>query len=318
MSSENFTKTRTAKPKRTPKVPATPRQPRRAADPFFKRALTEIALTAGLKHGPTEFQLPRTTLSDMLLHVPPGTTLRNKVLAFLLLYNIIEFKGQHDLFDKLAFEIQLGRLHFWHAQNSKLTDLYGVLNLFVVARYPTEVFAYSAEWGCPFTMVSGQEWLWQARVGWQNVAIVVCEKMPVEEDYYQWLAFAPATSPVWNKYVRQLIDTQEWGILSFLFEMRGEEMYEMSIEVAEILAAYEPEEAARLQESWNRVILKWLPTATPKMQSEALKMMKGLTPEQRLEGLKPEERLAGLTTEERLALFNQLSASLDDQTKKDK
>ena len=92
----------------------------------------------------------------------------------------------------------------------------------------------------------------------------------------------------------------------------------MSIEVAEILAAYEPEEAARLQESWNRVILKWLPTATPKMQSEALKMMKGLTPEQRLEGLKPEERLAGLTTEERLALFNQLSASLDDQTKKDK
>ena len=182
-------------------------------------------------------------------------------------------------------------------------------------------------------MVSGQEWLWQARVGWQNVAIVVCEKMPIEADFYQWLAFAPATSPVWNKYVRQLIDTQEWGILNFLFEMRGEELYEMSIEVEEILAAYEPEEAARLLESWNRVVLKWLPRATPAQRLAGLKpeeilasmkpeeRLAGLTPEemgQALTGLKPEERLAGLTPEERLDLLKQLSASLDDQAKKDK
>lgn len=167
--------------------------------------------------------------------------------------------------------------------------------------------------GSPFVMVDGHEWLWQARCGWQDVVIVVCEKMPVEEDYYKWLAFAPSDSEVWNKYVQQLVTGREWQLLSFLFEMRGEEMYEMSIEVEEILAAYEPEEAARLQESWNRVILKWLPTASPEMRQQALAKFK---PEERLVGLKPEElgqALAGLTPEQRLALLKQLSASPEDK-----
>ena len=64
-----------AKTKSVSKNLATPKKRRRVADPFFKRALTEIALEAGLKSGPTELQIPRTSLSDMLLHVPLGTIL---------------------------------------------------------------------------------------------------------------------------------------------------------------------------------------------------------------------------------------------------
>ncbi len=103
----------------------------------------------------------------------------------------------------------------------------------------------------------------------------------------------------------------------------------MTIEVEEILAAYEPEEAARILESWNRVVVKWLPRATLAQRLSGLKLeerlsglkpeerLSGLKPEERLSGLKPEERLAGLTPEERLALLKQLSASLDDPAKKD-
>ena len=79
------------KTKSVSKDPAAPKKRKRVAAPFFKRALTEIALEAGLKRGPTELQLPRTSLSNMLLHVPLGTSMLNKVLAFLRLYNIRTF-----------------------------------------------------------------------------------------------------------------------------------------------------------------------------------------------------------------------------------
>ncbi len=92
-----------------------------------------------------------------------------------------------------------------------------------------------------------------------------------------------------------------------LFEMRGEEMYEMNIKVEEILAAYEPEEVARLQQEWGEIIVDWLPNASPEMRRKALsyfrpeEIIASLKPEERLSGLKPEERLSGLKPEERLA-----------------
>ena len=36
------------------------------------------------------------------------------------------------------------------------------MNVIVAARYPHEIFRYSAERGSSFTMVEGQEWLWQS------------------------------------------------------------------------------------------------------------------------------------------------------------
>ncbi len=92
-------------------------------------------------------------------------------------------------------------------------------------------------------------------------------------------------------------------MLSFLFEMRGEGRYEvdMNITVAEIFAAYGPEEAARLQESWNRLILKWMPTTNQEMQQKTLALMTALTPAQRLAGLTPQEILTALTPAQRLA-----------------
>ena len=110
-------------------------------------------------------------------------------------------------------------------------------------------------------------------------------------------------------------------MLGFLFEMRGAEMYEMRIKVEEILAAYEPEEAARLQQEWNEIILDWLPTASPEMRRKALSYFKpkeiiaslklkerlsGLKPEERLSGLKPKEILAGMSETEREQLFHDL------------
>ena len=288
-------------PVKTRKTPAKKRK--RLADPFFKRSLTEMALAAGFKHGPTELQLARSTLSDMLLHVPAGIILQATLLAFFRLYNIIEFKGQHDRFSIEAFEVQLGRLHFWHAQNSKLTDLDGVLNVFVVARYPQEIFRYSAGRGSPFTMVDGQEWLWQARCGWQDVVIVVCEKLPVEKPFYQWLAFAPSGSEVWREFVPRLVAEQEWEMLGLLFEMRGKELYAMKLDVEELLAQYDPEEVARLQQEWGEIILDWLPTASPEMRRKALNKFK---PEERLSGLKSKEILAGMSETEREQLFHDL------------
>ena len=180
-----------------------PKPARNSADPFFKAKLTEMALEAGLDKGPTELQIPRSSLSDMFLTVPEGMVLENPLLAYLREFNIIEFKGQSDHFNAQTFEVQLARVYLWHSQNHRRASYDRILNVIVSAHCPATVFDFSAKRGSPFTKVNDQDWLWQARVGWQDVVVVVCQNLPIAKPFYPWLAFAPGKSLTWNRFNAQ-------------------------------------------------------------------------------------------------------------------
>lgn len=51
----------------------------------------------------------------------------------------------------------------------------------------------------------GRKWLCRERFGTQEIAIVICELLPVEPKYYPWLLFAPTKSEAWRECVRELI-----------------------------------------------------------------------------------------------------------------
>ncbi len=278
-----------------------PKPARNSADPFFKAKLTEMALEAGLDKGPTELQIPRSSLSDMFLIVPKGMLLQNPLLRYLREFNIIEFKGQGDHFNAQTFEVQLARVYLWHSQNHQRASYDRILNVIVSARYPTNVFDFSAERGSPFTKVNNQDWLWQARVGWQDVVVVVCQNLPIAKPFYPWLAFAPGKSLAWNRFVRAVVADQDWNLLSWLAQARPEELFEeifMNTELEQELAENYPAEWERLQAEYGRVARQWFATKAKTNMPAVREMLAELPVEDRLAGLKPEDRLAGLTPEE--------------------
>ena len=180
-------------------------------DPYFKQIMTKLALEAGLDNGPTELQVQRSTLSDLLLIVPSLVSLVGTILDFFRRVNIIEFKSDSDKFDKATFATQVGRVNIWYGRNSKLADFSEILNVIILARYQPEVFDYAQERNCPFQMVDNQEWLWMSRQGLQDVVIVICERLPVEPRYYDWLLFMPAHNQKWERSGRKFVGAARLG-----------------------------------------------------------------------------------------------------------
>jgi hypothetical protein len=56
--------------------------------------------------------------------------------------------------------------------------------------------------GIIFNKTAGKKWLYTARVGFQDVAIVVCRDLPLEPKFYKWLIFALLTVRLGNRLLR--------------------------------------------------------------------------------------------------------------------
>lgn len=258
---------------------------------------------AGLAKGPTELIIPQTSRADMLLTVPPEISLQNTILDFLRAVNIIEFKSENDELNKSTFADQMARVLLWYSENSKTINLKNMLNVIISSRYPREVFNLSEELGCPFTQVADKEWLWQAKCGWQDVIVMVCERLPIEPEYYGWLDFAPSDTQKWRDYLTTLIGSRNWQRLEAVRRIRPKEVAMTAADIDALLKQYSPEEIKRLNEDWVAAFKIWSPTADPKYVAQIFadwspeKLASLIPPEKYLATLSPEERVAGLSPE---------------------
>jgi hypothetical protein len=235
-----------------------PEVPQKRPDPAFKQVLTDVARKVGLKRGPTELQISQTTSSDMLLLVPSGTDVRNSLFEFFRAVNIIEFKSANDLLTLETLNIQLARLYLLLAEN-KDYQFETTLNIIVSARYPSEVFRYCAARGYTFKSERTKGWLYRANLGLQDVVVVVCEYLPLEPLYLNWLIFAAADGETWREAILLAVKEHRLEILKLAREMHPKEYEAMGSKIKLLFEQYSPQERERLKRDWFEVLKDVLP-----------------------------------------------------------
>jgi len=284
-------------------------------DPLFK-LLTKIeAEQLGLEAIETEFQY--STRADLVLSVPPGLALEGTLFDFFRSINVLEFKSEGDRFDLREYirnDVRTG-LSLLQGQD---TNFDNTLNLMVVARKPRSFLNAAKKRGLIFRREKGRPWLWQGKVGFQDVAIVVCRDLPLEPIYYSWLVFAPSDSSKWKEYIEILVREGRIGLLEVVQKLRPRELYAMLKykgrdleELARVEGWVPPIDDPEVEELQVEVINMMLQNLVAKKSKKVGLIVSKLKPEERLSGLKPEERLSGLKPEERAELLKLLT----EQTK---
>ena len=273
------------KSKRKPKTnPASQTKSEKRPDPVFKQLMTKVALGVGLEKGPTELQIAQTTSSDMLLVIPTNIPIEDTLFDFFRTTNVIEFKSASDGLTKEAFAVQLARVYLLFAETPAL-EFSQILNVIVSSRYPREFLKYSQDEGCPFRVDDNREWLYRARIGYQEVALVVCEKLSLEPRYGSWLLFADANTQKWRDFIMMAASQHNWELLELARDLRPKEFNAMASQVLELFEQYGPKERARLKADWWEVIDDLLPKMSSENPEKLLDLM-----DHALSTLKPEER----------------------------
>lgn len=179
-------------------------------DPAFKAITRQMAEKLGLQAIETEFA--QTLRADLILAVPPEVSLQNTMFDFFRAFNVVEFKSQGDRLDENAYITNEIRTDLFILQKSEAT-FENTLNVNVTSRYPRELFTFMKKRGGRFKVLAGKPWLRLGRVGLQDVAIVICRDLPLEELYYEWLLFAPSDSQKWRDFVTMLVREGEFALL---------------------------------------------------------------------------------------------------------
>jgi hypothetical protein len=241
--------------------------------------------------------------------VPVGHNLEGTLLEFCRRFNVIEFKGANDSFDEAEFVKNEVRVALVFLENTEAT-FENLLNVIVTSRWPGRFFGYMSERGYEFTAEPGQEWLRRCRVGLQDVVVVICNQLPVEAKFADWIVFAPTDSAKWRKAVLMLARQRNWQLLELAQDLGQREFAAMTPELDKIFTEYagmDQEQFIKDQQEAAKLRLLQLSKLGPHALAGVLADLKpeerlaGLKPEERLADLKPEERLAGLKPEERLA-----------------
>lgn len=276
-------------------------------DLVFKQLTLEKALETGLKNISTEIHLPQSTRGDLILTVPEGSELKleKTLFDFFRAINVVEFKSENDPFDERKFLKNVMRVDAIYNEDENLT-FEKLLNVFVLAHLPQNFLRFAQEFGYEFEKTKNREWLLQENFGFQRVAIVICEKLPLEEKYYQWLVFAPSKTKKWHDFVKQLIltgkDDELLKAASAMREKEAQMVYKELIDSGEL----DPQEKARITKDRIEAIQIAL-NDFQKNPEELSLALSGIQPEKILSGLKPEERVAGLKPEEIAQGLNSLS-----------
>ena len=291
-------------------------------DPLFKALTEREAGKVGIRADSTEAVY--STLADLTLLVPSDTSLEGTPFDFFRLITVLEFKSQHDKLDLTEYvknEIRTA-IEFIH---QKAVNYQNILNLIVTARFPERFFKEAQQEGLVFQRLPGQPWIWQAHVGLQDVLVVVCRDLPLEEPLHPWLIFAPTDSRKWADFLVLLFSQNNSEMLGQVANIRPKEYEAMVKKLEEELDLLEyaqhrglltPEEedfvmaerAEALQEMlrnsarWKRRRPNDLPRA-----------LSVLTPEDRLANMTPEQIAAGLEPQR----FQELMKLYQAQQKQD-
>jgi len=306
-------------------------------DPMFKELITKAALVSEIEM--LNVELPQLLRADMLLAVPEGKDLSGTPFDFLLPYSILEFKSTNDDFDRFEFAKNLARTFLFFSQYKKI-PYNKLLTVFVCSEQPDSVLDHLKAEGITIEIDPATPWLLRCRIWTLAVAIVVCRLLPLEERFYDWLQFAPATSVKWREFVTLMLlkgnrnqlevvkklNLREYRImLPGIMEQFVEQFKELNPEGQ---AAYRREWVELLKVEFNMVkklssssdrdlvellkaefnMVKELSSSSDRDLVELLKAEFNDLEEQNPEiakelfsGVKPELRLAGLAPEERLA-----------------
>ncbi len=282
-------------------------------DPFFKLITRQEATQHGLQAVDTELQY--TTRADLVLTVPNNLSLEGTMFDFFRTVNVIEFKGQSDSFNLREYIRNETRVDI-HLLQGKEESFDNILNVIVAARLPRSFLDFAHQYGVRFKRERNKNWLWRGRVGFQDVAIVVCRDLPIEEPYYNWLAFAPADTTKWKSFVRTLLKQNNRPLLDLTSRLRPKEFAMLKMNAEELLAQARaeglltPEDELRLKQERaeaNLIILEKL----AKQLSKPLYEVLSTVPPQKLSEVfsnLPAEKLNDLISrfkpEERQELLN--------------
>lgn len=256
-------------------------------DPAFKYLTRQIAIHYGLQTIETEF--PQTLRADLVLGVPEGLNLAETLFDFFRRLNVIEFKGENDLLDEYEFAKTEIRTTLLFIQQRPI-EIENILNVIVSSRLPRRFFNYMREHGCRFRRVTDKPWLWHSRVGLQDVFVVVCVDLPLDQRYFDWLVFAPAGTRKWRSFLRLLIAEHNWSLLETLRRLRPKEYENMQIQIDEILAAYSPEEQAQYLADLAYALKRSLPRLAKRNPELLSDVFSDLDSQELLTGLSPEQR----------------------------
>lgn len=91
---------------------------------------------------------------------------------------------------------------FFLQASSKETeaDYSQYLNTYVLARLPKDFLDNASQNGIVFTVDQETSRLRRAKVGFQNIALIVYRDLSVERRFYRWLLFAPSDDKKWQAF----------------------------------------------------------------------------------------------------------------------
>jgi hypothetical protein len=266
-------------------------------DPIFKEITRQAALEAGLQLRNVE--LPQLLLTDLLLQLPQDKDLSGTLFEFMRGYEQVslEFKSENDNFNRFEFARTLARSFLFYAEGA-LADYSQLLTVFVCAKRPTQLLKHLAEIGTKLEKEPSQPWLLRCKIWQLEVVFVVCRLLPLEKPYYNWLMFAPASSPKWREFVKMLVKNREKDLLDLVRQMRPKEFNRMTINLPELLKDLSPEERAQYEQDLVDLVsseLSRFEKSNPQLVSEIMAR------------LNPKTVIAGMTSQQRQELLKLLS-----------
>lgn len=289
-------------------------------DPLFKVLTRLEAEQLGLKAIETEKQFQETTRADLVLVVPPGVDVEGTMFDFFRATNVIEFKSENDPLTLREYLKNETRTTLQFLQSKDL-DLDELLNVIVTSRSPDTFLEQAVRRRIFFQPEEGRPWLLRAQVGFQDVAIVVCRDLPLEELYYNWLVFAPSDSRKWRRYIEILLKENREELLAWVKRIRPKELKMVTKDIMDLAIAegfvppkYSEAELAEMDQLDEEIALLALEYFNKRKKPTLLrKLLSAIEPEERLAGIKPEELVESLSAEDRQALLKILT----EQTKEE-
>lgn len=220
-------------------------------DTLFKTLTRREVEENNLRVSESEFQ--HITRADLIIEVPQGVDTSKTLFDFCYPVSVLEFKSENDEFNIREFVVNQIRTAILFLQSREKEEDYSrYLNTYVLARLPKDFLDNAAQNGIVFTTEEGKPWLWRAKIGFQNVALIVCRDLPLESQYYPWLLFAPSDGKKWQAFIRRLVVEKQDELLDFAQKLRPREVSMIRVnsdelwELARREGALTPEVEARL------------------------------------------------------------------------